>query len=303
MNIRDLKYLLAINETGSFSKAAKLCFVSQPTLSGQVKKLEESLGVMVFERTSKQIILTAVGEQILASARKIIAEVERIDALAEAAIDPLSGRFRLGAFPTLAPYLFPTLVRPITASMPNLKLILIEEKTDTLINKLKSGEIDAALLALPVADEQFNVTELFDDYFRLAVKKDNKLAELVEIGQSALMSEGLLLLEEGHCLREQALDVCSLLGTNEEQDFRATSLETLRLMVKAGTGITLMPEIAIGADLDRNLYRDKDDIFYIPFKEPRPKRTIALVWRKTLVKSAVVDELKRIFQAVIMFND
>lgn len=295
MNIRDLKYLLAINETGSFSKAAKQCFVSQPTLSGQVKKLEESLGVMVFERTSKQIILTAVGEQILLSARKVIAEVERIDALADAAIDPLSGRFRLGAFPTLAPYLFPKLVRPITACMPDLKLILIEEKTNVLIDKLKSGEIDAALLALPVADEQFNVVELFDDYFRLAVKKDNKLAKLAEIGQSALMSEGLLLLEEGHCLRDQALDVCSLLGANEEQDFRATSLETLRLMVKAGTGITLIPEIAIEPEV--GLQQDKDEIRYIPFKAPRPKRSIALVWRKTLVKSAVVDELVKILKA------
>lgn len=290
MNIRDLKYLLAIADLGSFSRAAKQCHVSQPTLSGQIKKLEDSLGVQLFERTNKQILLTAVGEQIIASAMKVIAEVERIDALAEAAIDPLSGRFRLGAFPTLASYFFPGIVKPIKAGMPKLKLILVEEKTDRLIAKLKSGKIDAALLALPVVDEQFNIKVLFDDYFRLAVKSDHKLASKSEIGQSSLLSKDLLLLKEGHCLRDQALEVCSLMGANEEQDFRATSLETLRLMVKAGTGITLMPEIAMAADINR----DAGDISYIPFKEPRPKRTIGLVWRKTLVKNTVIEELIKI---------
>jgi len=290
MNIRDLKYLLAISETGNFSRAAERCHVSQPTLSGQVKKLEEKLGVSVFERTSKQIILTAVGEQILVSARKIIAEVERIDALADAAIDPLSGRFRLGAFPTLASYLFPDMVKPINTCMPGLKLILVEEKTQNLIEKLKTGEIDAALLALPVINEQFNVQVLFDDYFRLAVNSTHPLAKKTVIGQKSLLSKDLLLLEEGHCLRDQALEVCSLTGANEEQDFRATSLETLRLMVKAGTGITLIPEIAI----DFRTQKDQSGISYIPFKKPRPKRTIGLVWRKTLVKSAVVDEIIKI---------
>ncbi len=293
MNIRDLKYLLAIADLGSFSRAAEKCHVSQPTLSGQIKKLEESLGVQLFERTNKQILLTAVGEQIIVSAMKVIAEVDRIDALAEAAIDPLSGRFRLGAFPTLATYFFPGIVKPIKAAMPKLKLILVEEKTEHLIDKLKSGKIDAALLALPVVDERFNVEILFDDYFRLAVKSDHPLASKAEIGQSSLLSKDLLLLEEGHCLRDQALEVCSLMGANEEQDFRATSLETLRLMVKVGTGITLMPEIAMAVDINTGA----DDIRYIPFKEPRPKRTIGLVWRKTLVKNTVIEELIKILTA------
>jgi len=288
MNIRDFKYLLAIVEFGSFSQAARQCHVSQPTLSGQVKKLEERLGVRIFERTPKQIILTAVGEQIMASAMNIIMEVERIDALAEASIEPLSGRFRLGAFPTLASYFFPGIVKPIKSRMPRLKLILVEEKTASLISKLESGEIDAALLALPVMGEQFSIQVLFDDYFRLAVKSDHTLAKQTEIDQASLLSKDLLLLEEGHCLRDQALAVCNLKGTNEEQDFRATSLETLRLMVKAGTGITLMPEIALTKS------QDEDDICYIPFKEPRPKRTIGLVWRKTLVKHAVVEALIKI---------
>ena len=290
MNIRDLKYILAIDELGSFSKAATQCHVSQPTLSGQVKKLEDTLGVKIFERTNKQIILTAVGEQIIASAKKVISEVERIDELAQAAIDPLSGRFRLGAFPTLATYYFPDIVKPVKNSMPDLKLILIEEKTATLIEQLKSGVIDAALLALPVGEDQFNYKVLFDDYFRLAVKSDHNLSKKSKIGQSLLQSKDLLLLQEGHCLREQALEVCSLTGANEEQDFRATSLETLRLMVKAGTGITLMPEIAIR----QNNGRDEEGICYIPFEEPRPKRTIALFWRKSLVKTAVIDELVKI---------
>ncbi|MBL4680249.1 MAG: LysR family transcriptional regulator [Pseudomonadales bacterium] len=287
MNIRDLKYLLALAELRSFSLAAEQCHVSQPTLSSQVKKLEEQLGVQLFERTNKRVLPTAVGEQIIASAERIIREVDSLNDIAEASIDPLSGRFRLGAFPTLATYVFPGIVKPIKTRMPNLKLILIEEKTATLVEKLTTGEIDAALLALPLTNKHFNVQKLFDDYFRLAVPKNHELAKISKVGQSSLFSKNLLLLEEGHCLRDQALDVCGLVGANEERDFRATGLETLRLMVKAGTGITLMPEIAIGGN--------DEDISYIPFKEPRPKRTIGLVWRKTLVKTNVIEELIKIF--------
>jgi len=286
MNIRDLKYVMAVADLGSFSQAAEKCFVSQPTLSSQVKKLESQLGVTLFERTNKRVILTAVGEQIVVSATRIMREVKRINDIAESSADPLAGRFRLGAFPTLATYIFPKLVTPIKAHMPNMKLILIEDKTATLIEKLISGEIDAALLALPVMNEFFKCEKLFDDYFRLAVQSDHELAKTQEVEQSALLSKNLLLLEEGHCLRDQALEVCSLSGATEEPDFRATGLETLRQMVRVGTGITLMPEIAITGN-------DKD-ISYIPFKEPRPGRTIGLVWRKSQVKTGIIDELIKI---------
>jgi len=283
MNIRDLKYVIAVAELRSFSLAAEQCYVSQPTLSSQIKKLEGELGVQLFERLNKRVIPTPVGEEIILSATRVIQEVDRINDIAEASKDPLSGRFRLGAFPTLATYVFPKIVKPIRGCMPNLKLILIEDKTASLIKKLNSGEIDAALLALPTPNDLFNTKELFDDYFRLAVHDKHELAGLSEVDQASLLDINLLLLEEGHCFRDQALEVCSLIGANEEADFRATGLETLRQMVSAGTGITLMPEIAI-TDND-------DDICYIPFKAPCPKRTIGLVWRKTLVKTRVIDEL------------
>ncbi len=283
MNIRDLKYVIAVAKLRSFSLAAEQCYVSQPTLSSQIKKLEGELDVKLFERSNKRVIPTAVGEEIVLSAKKVIQEVSRIHDLAEADKDPLSGRFRLGVFPTLATYIFPKIVKPIKTCMPNLKLILIEDKTDHLIEQLNSGKIDAALLALPVQNDAFHTKVLFDDYFCLAVYEGHELANADEIDQQALLGINLLLLEEGHCFREQALAVCSLAGASEEPDFRATGLETLRQMIKAGTGITLMPEIAI-ADHD-------SDIRYIPFKEPRPKRTIGIVWRKTLVKSQVIDEL------------
>ncbi len=286
MNIRDLKYVIAVAELGSFSLAAKRCYVTQPTLSSQIKKLEVELGVQLFERLNKRVILTTVGEKIVLSATRIIQEVNYIKDISESAKDPLSGRFRLGAFPTLATYIFPKIIKPIKAAMPNLKLILIEDKTVNLIEQLNSGDIDAALLALPVPNDSFNSKELFNDYFRLAVHENHKLAGIEEVDQTSLQGINLLLLEEGHCFRDQALEVCSLIGASEEHDFRATGLETLRQMVKAETGITLMPEIAMSTD--------EEDICYIPFKEPRPKRTIGLVWRKTLVKTKVIDELIKI---------
>ncbi len=287
MNIRDLKYLVAVAKLRNFTSAADHCYVSQPTLSGQIKKLEETLGVQLFERTNKKVIPTAVGKQITLSAIQILSEVDHIKAIAESSKDPLSGRFRLGAFPTLASYIFPAMVQPIKVRMPNLKLILLEEKTAILTQQLAQGDIDAALLALPIDNDLFSNQILFDDYFCLAVPEGHELSNLLQIDQSSILNRRLLLLEEGHCLRDQALDVCSITGTTEETDIRATSLETLRQMVRAGTGITLMPEIAI---------RKNDGICYIPFKSPRPKRTIGLVWRKTLAKTGVIEELIKIIQ-------
>lgn len=285
MNIRDLKYLVSVAELKNFSAAAKQCFVSQPTLSSQIKKLEESLGVTIFERTNKKVIATAIGNQLVVSAKKILSEVELMADIAESSINPLSGRFRLGAMPTLAAYIFPSIIEPIKSEMPELKLILLEEKTDKLLERLNQGKVDAALLALPVDNSLFETKKLFDDYFFLAVQKGHQLCSKKNVDQNSLLENKLLLLEEGHCLRDHALEICDLVGASEEADFRATSLETLRQMVKAGTGITLMPEIAIN---------DEQDICYLPFQSPRPKRTIGLVWRKTSTKQKVIESLLRI---------
>ena len=189
-------------------------------------------------------MLTEIGLQIAHSARRILREVGTMQEIAESSHDPLAGKFRLGAFPTLATYVFPDLVTKVKEVMPNLRLILIEEKTAVLIEKLRHGEIDAALLALPVYDDFLLSHKLFEDEFYLAVPPDHDLNKYDKVDQRILLNYRLLLLEEGHCLRDQALEVCQLHGIAEEQDFKATGMETLRQMVKAGTGITFIPEIA-----------------------------------------------------------
>lgn len=286
MNLRDLDYLVAVADLRSFVQAAERCYISQPTLSMQIKKLEESLGVQILERTNKKVLPTEVGEQIIAAARRILQESDGIKALAKAAKDPLSGNLRLGAFPTLSPYLFPKLVALIKPTLPRVRLILVEEKTDELIQQLASGLLDAALLALPITEDFLEVTTLFEDEFWLAVQSDHPFTAKLSIKLSDLKGQQLLLLDEGHCLRGQALQVCQINNADELQDVRATGLETLRQMVIAGTGITFMPKTAI---------REQDEgIRYIPFVAPAPKRTIALVWRKTSARKALFSELARL---------
>jgi len=285
MNLRDLQYLVTTADLLNFSKAAEKCSVSQPTLSEQIRKTEESLEIKIFERSNRKVFLTEEGKEVINSARNILNELENIKQTAKNFKNPLGGNFSLGAFPTLAPYIFPTIVPKIKTNLPKLKLILVEEKTAVLINKLKKGELDAALLALPIEENQLETHTLFKDKFFLAVPPKHELAEKKKLSVSGLDSHDLLLLEEGHCLRDQALEVCAKSGIEEEQNFRATSLETLRQMIKAGTGITFMPEIAIG--------KNETGIKYIPL-EPTPSRTIALVWRKTANKEQILKILCKI---------
>jgi len=282
MNLRDLKYLVAVADLRSFVQAAEQCCISQPTLSTQIKKMEQGLGVKVFERSNKKVLATELGEQIISSARRILLEVDQIEALAKNAQNPFSGNFRLGAFPTLSTYIFPKLVPLIKDELPELRLILIEEKTDKLIEQLRIGEIDAALLAFPIKEDFLMTEKLFDDEFKLAVAADNPLSEKNSISTADLLNQQLLLLDEGHCLRDQALQICQLHGAEEQHDVRATGLETLRQMVKAGTGITFMPKIAIN--------ESEPGIRYIPFLEPVPKRTIGLVWRKTSARTELIKQ-------------
>jgi LysR family hydrogen peroxide-inducible transcriptional activator len=248
----------------------------------QLKKLEEYLGVQLFERTNKQVMVTPVGEEIVQRARLILREAEEIKAVAKTAQDPYAGDFRLGAFPTLAPYFLPLAVPAIRKKLPKLKLLLVEEKTTQLLDKLKTGALDAALIALPVEEEGLDSAPLFDDPFLLAVPIGHPFAKRKHVNQNDIKGEQLLLLEDGHCLRSQALEVCSLIGASEHQDFRATSLETLRQMVAAGVGITLIPKLAMRKD---------DGIVYIPFAKPAPIRSIGLVWRKTAVRKPCIEML------------
>ena len=283
MNLRDLKYLIAVAEQLNFGKAAEICHVSQPTLSMQVKKLEEYLGVSIFERTNKHVMLTDYGQEIVHMARGIVAGADDLITYSKSCRDPFSGEFRLGAFPTIAPYFLPKIIAPVKKAMPKLQLLLIEEKSPILIEKLLKGEIDAAILALPIDNESLAAEVLFDDNFLLAVPKNHALAKNKTVTMEDIGSESLLLLEDGHCMRNQALQVCQLSGAKETAGFRATSLETLRQMVAAGSGITLIPEIAIGS-------KDKL-ISYIKFSGDQPSRTIGIVWRKTSPRKQVVERI------------
>lgn len=289
MNLRDLQYLVSVAKYRHFGKAAEACNVSQPSLSMQIKKLEDTLGVQLFERTNKHVMVTSIGKEIAIRAKKILCDAEEIEKFAKTHHDPFAGEIRIGAFPTLAPYFFPNIVPKIIKALPKLKLLLVEEKTDILINKIQQGEIDAAFLALPVEGDDLENVPLFDDPFLLAVPSSHSLAHELEVRQSDIVNNELLLLEDGHCLRSQALEVCRAMKAGEHQDFRATSLETLRQMVASGIGITLIPKLAV---------QKHKDIKYIPFMSPSPSRTIGLAWRKTSARITCFQKIAKIASKV-----
>ncbi len=287
MNLRDLQYLVAVADHRHFGRAAQACFVSQPTLSMQLKKLEAELGAELVERTPRQVMLTATGEAIVARARGILAEAEAIRGLARQAKDPRSGTLRLGAFPTLAPYLLPHVVPELARRLPDLVVLLVEDKTAALLAQLRSGRLDAAVLALPVEDDALVAEPLFREDFVLAVPAGHPLGQdRGPLSISSLVGERVLLLAEGHCLRDQALAVCQLVGGQEYDEFRATSLETLRHMVGAGVGVTLLPMLSV-----RPPVPESPIVVLRPFAEPAPHRDLALVWRRSSVFRAVLPEV------------
>lgn len=284
MNLRDLKYLISVAKEQHFARAAEKSFVSQPTLSMQIKKLEDELGVQIFERSQKKFMVTKVGEEIIKKAEIILREAEEIKNIATNSKDPMSGEIRIGAFPTLAAYFFPKIVGKISRKFPKLKLLLIEEKTEILLQKLKSGEIDAAFIAIPCDDFGLEHQQIFSEEFLLAVPLKHRLAKQKKVEKKDLKGQELMLLEDGHCLRDQALEACSMLGSFEQQDFRASSLETLRQMVIAGAGITFIPQIAV---------KKEDKISYLKIANA-PKRTIGLYWRQTSARKILMQEIVKL---------
>jgi len=293
MNLRAMHYLVTLADVRHFSKAAELCHVSQPTLSTQIRKLEEELDVQLVERSPRQVMLTEVGEEIVERARALLAEADAIKSIARRSRDPHSGTLRIGIFPTLAPYFLPHVVPEIRRRFPALTLRLFEEKTENVIGMLSQGRLDAGLLALPVDVEQLVTRPLFDEPFVLAVNEGHALAHSKRIRMADLEHEELLLLEDGHCLRDQALEVCQLAGAHEQLDFHATSMETLRQMVAAGTGITLMPVMAVKPPVAQT-----DNLVIRPFADPAPKRTIALVWRKSSAMSGFLEDLAEVLGGI-----
>jgi LysR family hydrogen peroxide-inducible transcriptional activator len=249
MNLRDLKYIVAVADTGHFGRAAQRCFVSQPTLSGQIKKLEAELGVVIFERTNRKVTVTPTGEEILRHARLMIEQADAITQVARAHQDPLAGPLRIGAIPTLSPYLMPLILLPLKQRHPQMKLVLSEETTETLLQRLLHHEIDAALLATAEDENEFDITPLFDEPFWLACPRNHPLYFKDRITREDLEDMELLLLSEGHCLSQQVMDLCHLKDRrsgNEMADLRASSLETLIQLVGAGFGSTLVPALAMG---------------------------------------------------------
>lgn len=291
LKLKDLRYLVAVADTRHFGRAAERCFVSQPTLSAQLKKLEDYLGVQLIERTPKRIALTPAGERVVVRAQRILEASEDIVEVARAYRDPLAGQLRLAFLPTIGPYLLPIVAPKLRKALPRLELMLYEYQTAPMLEKLRLGEIDVGILALPVELDGLESKVLFDEPFVVAAPAQHALAAQARVKTSDLQGETLLLLEDGHCLRDQALEVCSRVDVNEKQNFRATSLETLRQMVASGVGITLLPELAT-----RGAYGTARGVAIRPFAKPAPSRAIGAVWRKTSARTEAILAVADVIQ-------
>src|SRR5579863_331496 len=244
IKLKDLRYLVSVADCRHFGRAAERCFVSQPTLSAQLKKLEDGLGVQLIERAPNNVCLTEAGAAIVARARRILEASDELMTLARSQRDPLGGRLRVALLPTIGPYLLPRVAPALRRALPRLELHLYEYQTATLLAKLHAGALDVGILALPVEAPGCEARELYDEPFTVALPERHALAARKTLRVADLRGETLLLLEDGHCLRDQALEICSRAGTKDPQDFRATSLETLRHMVATGAGVTLLPQLA-----------------------------------------------------------
>ena len=280
LTLRQLRYLEALAETKHFGHAAEACAVSQPALSMQIKELEDELKVTLIERRKSGIALTEQGEEIAARARTILASVRDLVDYGQHRDKVLSGSLKLGAIPSIAPYLLPVALPELQRRFPELNLQLRETITSTLVHELVMGDLDLILIALPIDDPGVETLYLFDDNFILALKATDENRNVKRATPSMVADERLLLLEEGHCLRDQALSFCRMLKPEVRESFGASSLATIVLMVANGFGITLLPEMAIASEIHH------DDIRLLHFAPPEPKRKIGLAWRKTSPRKA-----------------
>jgi len=294
VNLRDLRYFVALADTKHFGKAAERSYVSQPTLSAQLKKLENYLGVQLIERQPRRVTLTETGAKILPLARHILQESDEIVSLARNEHDPLSGKLKLALIPTIGPYLLPLVTRKLRKQLPQLKLMLYEYQTQPLLEKLRNGEIELGILALPVGLDGLESEELYDESFTVAVPNNHPFVKKPHVKVEDLAGETLLLLEDGHCLRDQALDVCNRVDVKESEDYRATSLETLRQMVAAGLGITLLPDLAT-----RGPFGSGQGLTVKSFAKPIPTRSIGAVWRKSSSRTAAIKAVCEVIRTTL----
>lgn len=298
MTLTELKYIVAVARERHFGRAAEACFVSQPTLSVAVKKLEEELGVTLFERGNNEIGLTPLGVQIIAQAQKVLEQTVALKEMARQGKDPLAGPLRLGVIYTIGPYLLPALVKQMIHAVPQMPLLLQENFTVKLLELLRQGELDVAIMALPFSESGLEMVPVYDEKFIVAAPHGHRLAKCTSIVAEELKHETMLLLGAGHCFRDNVLEVCPEFSrysqTTEgiQRTFEGSSLETIRHMVASGLGVTVLPMSAVPR------VPSKDDLLtYIPFRDPVPTRRVVLVWRKSFPRLAAVEAVRQAIAA------
>ncbi|MGY3603098.1 MULTISPECIES: LysR substrate-binding domain-containing protein [unclassified Bradyrhizobium] len=290
--LRQLRYFDALARHGHFGRAAEACAITQPALSMQIKELEEALGGVLLERSARQVVLTKFGEELAQRVREILRSVDELGDFARASRDQLVGRLRIGMIPTIAPYLLPKVIGNLTQMHPELDIHVRETVTPKLIKELAEGRLDTAIVALPVSEPSLTEVALFTENF-LLVRPDEDEGTPVPSSE-ALREMKLLLLEEGHCFREQALSFCNMKSSPPREVLEASSLSTLVQMVGAGIGVTLIPEMAVGVETR------SASVSVARFKDPQPSRTIGMVWRKT---SPLSRQLMQISEVVCLSAD
>jgi LysR family hydrogen peroxide-inducible transcriptional activator len=298
MTLTELKYIVAVARQKHFGHAAEACFVAQPTLSVAIKKLEDELGVVIFERGGTEISMTPLGAQIVAQAERVLEQTASIKEIAKQNKDPLAGPVRLGIIYTVAPYLLPQLVKTMIERVPQMPLILQENFTVRLLELLRHGELDAAVMALPFSDNGLMVQALYDEPFVVALPKHHPWAGRADITARNLKSETMLLLGAGHCFRDQVLEVCpemsrfSTAGDGIARTFEGSSLETIRHMVASGIGITVLPQASVP-----DMHAKDGMLRYVPFAKPIPSRRVVIAWRKSFTRRAAIEAVR---QAVLV---
>ncbi|MDE2075832.1 MAG: LysR family transcriptional regulator [Burkholderiales bacterium] len=296
MTLTELRYIVAVAREKHFGRAAEACFVSQPTLSVAVKKLEDELDVKLFERGSAEITVTPLGEDIIRQAQSVLEQAQSIKEIAKRGKDPLAGPLRLGVIYTIGPYLLPDLVREAIAHVPQMPLMLQENFTSKLLDMLRAGELDCAIMAEPFMDAGLAVAPLYEEPFMVAVPRTHHLAQRDKVSAEELKKETMLLLGAGHCFRDHVLEVCpeyARFSSDAEgirKSFEGSSLETIKYMVAAGMGVTVVPQLSVPPEPNPH-------IGYIPFEDPVPTRRVVLAWRRSFTRYEAIAALRNAIYA------
>jgi LysR family hydrogen peroxide-inducible transcriptional activator len=293
MTLTELRYIVALAREKHFGRAAEKCFVSQPTLSQAVRKLEDELGVTLFERSAAEVTLTGIGERIVEQAQRALEQANAIKEIAKQGKDPLAGPLKVGVIFTIGPYLLPKLIPILHKRAPQMPLVIEENYTAALSEMLKRGEIDVAIIALPFDEPGMNLQPVYDEPFVVAVPREHPWAKKKSSRADDLAKESLLLLGTGHCFRDQVLNACPALNRSSaspgsiQKTVEGSSLETIRLMVASGLGVTVLPASAIPRKAARG-----DLLAYVPFTRPAPDRRVVLAWRKSFTRTAAIETLR-----------